>query len=140
MGRIVTKIRVDNLADILLAERGQVAPQQVRSIETDALVDTGATFLCLPSKTITELGLSFLETRIATTATGRVERRIFQGVRLTILDRRCDINVMELQDGVPPLVGYVPLELLDFQPDVQQRTLVASLGTSDKAVSDLFLV
>jgi len=55
MGHIVTKIRVENLGDILLAERGRLAPEQVRSIETEALVDAGATLLCLPSKTIADL-------------------------------------------------------------------------------------
>jgi len=67
-----------------------------------------------------------------------VERRIFEGVRLTILGRRCALDVMELEDGIPALVGYVPLEILDFQPDVQKGTLVPSRGTWDKPVADLY--
>ncbi len=138
MGRIVTKIRVENLGDILLSERGALPHEQVRGVETDALVDTGATFLCLSSQIISELGLAYFETRVATTAVGRVERRIYQNARLTVMGRRCTIDVMELGDGVPALLGYVPLELLDLKPDVQQRALIPNLGTNDKAVADLY--
>ena len=49
MGRIVAKIKVENLMDVLLAERGDLTYEQVRSIEIDALVETRATLLCLPS-------------------------------------------------------------------------------------------
>ena len=138
MGRIVTKIKVENLMDVLLAERGDLPPEQIRNIEIDALVDTGATLLCLPSKTIEDLGLSFLETRTATTARGSVERRVFRGAQLTIMGRTCTVDVMELDDDLPALVGYVPLENLDLQPDVQKRTLIPSRGDRDKMVMDLF--
>jgi predicted aspartyl protease len=137
MGRIMIKIKVENLMDVLLAERGDLPLERVRSIEADALVDSGATLLCLPSKKIAELGLSFLGTRTATTAAGPVERRIFQGARLTIMGRTCTIDVMELDEGVLALVGYIPLENLDLQPDLKKRTLVPYRGSEDKIVMDL---
>jgi hypothetical protein len=55
MGRITVRIKVENLVDALLAERGELPPERVRSIETDAMVDAGATLLCLPFK---KIGLS----------------------------------------------------------------------------------
>ena len=116
MGRIVAKIKVENLMDVLLAERGDLTYEQVRSIEIDALVETRATLLCLPSQIIANLGLSFLGARTATTTNGPIERRIFQGARLSIVGRTCTVDVMELEDGIPALVGYVPLENLDLQP------------------------
>ena len=42
MGRIVVRIKIENLIDVLLAERGDLPPEQVRSVEVDALVDTSA--------------------------------------------------------------------------------------------------
>jgi len=134
VGRVVIKIKVENLVDVLLAERGELLPEQVRSVEMDALVDTGATLLCLPSKKIAELGLSLLETRTATTATGPADRRIFRGAQLSIMGRTCTT----LEEGVPALVGYVPLENLDLQPDPKKRTLVPYRGSEDKIVMDLF--
>jgi len=85
MGRITVNIRVENLEDVLCAERGDLSPQKIRFVEMDALVDTGATLLCLPSKAIANLGLSFLGTRIAMTANGPRESRVFRGAQLTIL-------------------------------------------------------
>lgn len=139
MGRIVAEIRVENLMDVLLAERGDLSPEQIRSIEMEALVDTGATLLCLPFKAVRDLGLSFLGTRIANTATGPVEGRVWRGAQLTILGRTCTVDVMELEDGVPALVGYVPLENLDLQPDPRRKTLTPTPGHGDKIVMDLFL-
>jgi predicted aspartyl protease len=138
MGRIVAKIKVENLADVLLVERGELSPQEIRHKEIEALVDTGATLLCLPSKTIEDLGLSLLGTRRATTATGVVERRVFRGVQLTILERTCTADVMELENGVPALIGYIPLENLDLQPDPQKKTLIPNPEHGDKMVMDLF--
>lgn len=140
MGRIVTKIKVENLADLLLMERGDLSLKEIRQIEMEALVDTGATLLCLPAKAIADLGLSPLGTRRATTATGLIERRVFQGARLTILNRTCTVDVMELENGVPALIGYIPLENLDLQPDPQKKTLVPNPEHGDKMVMDLFFV
>jgi predicted aspartyl protease len=138
MGRITVKIKVENLVDALLAERGELPPERVRSIEMDAMVDTGATLLCLPSQNIARLGLSLLGTRTATTATGPVKRRVFRGAQLTIMGRTCTIDVMELEEGVPALISYIPLENLDLQPDFKGKTLVPYRGSEDKIVMDLF--
>lgn len=140
MGRIVAKIKVENLADVLLVERGELSPQEIRHMEMEALVDTGVTLLCLPAKAIEDLGLSPLGTRRATTATGLVERKVFRGAQLTILDRTCTVDVMELEDSVPALIGYIPLENLDLQPDPQKKTLIPNPEHGDKIVMDLFFV
>lgn len=140
MGRIVAKIKVENLADVLLVERGELSPQEIRHMEMEALVDTGATLLCLPAKAIEDLGLSPLGTRRATTATGVVERKVFRGAQLTILNRTCTVDVMELEDSVPALIGYIPWENLDIQPDPQKKTLIPNPEHGDKMVMDLFFV
>jgi len=140
MGRIVAKIKVENLADVLLVERGELSPQEIRHMEMEALVDTGATLLCLPAKAIEDLGLSPLGIRRATTATGVVERKVFRGAQLTILNRTCTVDVMELEDSVPALIGYIPLENLDLQPDPQKKTLIPNPEHGDKMVMDLFFV
>ncbi|MBM4050005.1 MAG: aspartyl protease [Planctomycetes bacterium] len=138
MGRITLKIKVENLEDILRAERGQLAPEQVRSVQVDALVDTGATLLCLPANAIAGLGLSLLSTRKITTANGPVEIRLFRGARLTIFNRTCTVDVMELQNGVPALIGYVPLEVLDLTLDLKRHAVVPNPEHGDEIVLDLF--
>jgi hypothetical protein len=49
MGIVTTTITVSNLVDEILAERGFIQSEQIRSITiNNVLVDTGATRLCLP--------------------------------------------------------------------------------------------
>ena len=131
-------IRAENLMDVMLAERGELYPKQIRDVELEALVDTGATLLCLPAKVISDLGLTLLGTRGARTANGTVEPQVFQGERLTIMDRTCTVDVMELPEDVPPLVGYIPLENLDLQPDPKKQALIPNPEHDGKMVMDLY--
>ena len=61
MGKITTPLTIINRADQAVAERGLMPADQIRSVAIpNALVDTGATTLCLPSDLIVRLGLSLL--------------------------------------------------------------------------------
>jgi predicted aspartyl protease len=59
MGRTTEKVTVRNYIDIAYADSGIIKPDKIRGIEIDAIVDTGAAYLCLPPKAIKELGLPF---------------------------------------------------------------------------------
>jgi len=115
MGKVVVSARIENLADLSRSDAGDIPAAMVRSIDVDdALVDTGATMLSLPSRHIAALGLKRHRTRTAKTAAGVVSFGIFEAVRLTVQGRDCVIEVCELPDVCPPLIGQVPLEMLDF--------------------------
>ena len=51
------KIKLTNSQDEKDVRRGQMTGDQIRSVEIEALVDTGATMLMLPSDVVTALGL-----------------------------------------------------------------------------------
>lgn len=58
IGKVTTTITVTNHIDQILALRGFIPEEQVRSITLhDVLVDTGATRLCLLRNIILDLGL-----------------------------------------------------------------------------------
>lgn len=40
-------------------DRGEISDDQVRRLSIEALVDSGATFFCLPKSLIQQLGLKF---------------------------------------------------------------------------------
>ena len=62
--RHTTQIELENLYDLVAVKLGVMDPEDVRSlIVVDALVDTGATGLCLPTPVIEQLGLTPIETR-----------------------------------------------------------------------------
>lgn len=57
-GQVVTTITVTNRIDLVMAERGFIAAEEVRSVTLDnVVVDTGATLLSLPAPIISQLGL-----------------------------------------------------------------------------------
>ena len=108
MGRVVTEITVENLEDLWAARRGELPPDQVRSVVIpDALVDTGASMLALPTGVIRQLGLKKNRDRPARATTGPTTVSIYDVVQLTIQGRDCKIEVMELPDGTPALVRPV---------------------------------
>jgi predicted aspartyl protease len=115
LGRVVTQIRVENLQDLWDQERGSLPAEQVRRIDiADALVDTGSTLLSLPTRYIEQLGLKKSRERTVVTTRGVTTAAIYDAVRVTIMDRDCVVEVMEVTDSVPALVGQIPLELLDL--------------------------
>lgn len=79
MGKSIEKVKVQNYGDIYDVSRGRISESEIRTVEIDAVVDTGAIYLCLPPNVIEQLGLSFSHTATVTTANGKVERRIFGG-------------------------------------------------------------
>jgi len=138
MGRVMVTIKVENLADVVRAAKGEIPEGQVHRLEFEARVDTGATLLCLPKSKINELGLSLLDKRRTTTANGVVEREIFQAVSLTLLGRTCSIDVMELPEDAPPLVGYIALENLDLVVDPKSQSVMPNPAHEGKFVMDLY--
>jgi predicted aspartyl protease len=127
MGRVATTAKLENLEDVLAVQRGNLKPDQVRSLEvTDALVDTGATMLGVPRRLIPQLGLLPARTRQARSAGGLITVQVYQAVRLTIQGRECNVDVMELPDDCPVLIGQVPLELLDWVVDPVGQKLIGN--------------
>lgn len=47
MGKTIVSIMVENSTDLDNAEKGLIKPSEVRKLELEALVDTGAELLCL---------------------------------------------------------------------------------------------
>ena len=131
MGHTLVTIKVENVGDWMAVPEKRRGKARIRTvIIPDALVDTGTTYLCLPSRYIKELGLKpFPRTISATTATGVVERRLFGGTMLTIEGRSDIFAVAELPDAAPALVGVIPLEGLDFIVDPTTQTLAGKHGS-----------
>jgi predicted aspartyl protease len=124
MGKVVTTITVINYVDEVLAERGFIQPEEVRSIVlNDVIVDTGATMLCLPASVIQQLGLRYLGEIGTRTAVGDGTARVFQGLKLIVEGREGTFDCVELPDGVEALLGVIPQEQLGLEPDLQNQRL-----------------
>ncbi|MFH1265537.1 MAG: retroviral-like aspartic protease family protein [Planctomycetota bacterium] len=139
MGKVTVPARIENLQDIYLADTGAPPAEQIRAIEVaDALVDTGATLLSLPRRFVEQLGLKRTRTRTARTAAGVMQFGIYGAVRLTVQERDCIIEVAEIPDECPVLIGQVPLEMLDFVVDPAGQKLIGYPDHGGKQMIDLF--
>lgn len=138
MGQTVEKVKVQNFEDILKARRGEISENEIRTVEFDALMDSGAAYLCLPPAEIDRLGLPYAQTRKVKTANGAVERRIFMGGHITIKDRSEQMSVMENDETTPPLIGYLVLEALDFVVDPRSQQLIGNPQHDGKWITDLY--
>jgi predicted aspartyl protease len=127
MGRVLVEATIENLEDLWAVKRGLMAPDQVRRVTiTDALADTGAAMLSLPTRLIRQLGLTKTGRRRVNSSLGIREADVYDAVRLTIQGRDCPLDVMEVPDTVPVLIGQIPLERLDLVVDLQSRRLTGN--------------
>ena len=139
MGKVIVSAKIENLFDIEEVFEGQISDDQVRRLEVDdALVDTGATSLSLPKRLIEQLGLRRLRTAMAKTAAGMTTFGIYSPVRLTIQGRDCTVEVGELPDECPPLIGVIPLEILDFVVNPKSQTLIGNPAHGGEQMFDMF--
>ncbi len=139
MGRVVVEAIIENLEDLWAVRRGSLPAEQVRRVVIgDALVDSSATLLSLPTRVIRELGLQPVSTKRITSSAGVGEATLFDTVRLTIQGRSCGMDVIEVPDTVPVLIGQIPLEHLDFTIDLRGRCLVGNPAHGGEHMYELF--
>ena len=127
MGRVLTEVTLENLEDLWEVERQQLSEEQARRVVvSEALVDTGATFLSLPSRLIEQLGLRKMFVRKITSSIGPGEANVYGPVRLTIQDRICHADVLEVADSMPVLIGQIALVALDLVVDPGRQRLIGN--------------
>jgi len=63
---------------------------------------------------------------------------VYDAVRLTIQGRDCTMDVMEVPDGTPVLIGQLPLEHLDFVVDLRSHSLIGNPAHGGEHLYDLF--
>ena len=124
MGKVTTTLTITNRIDQILAERGFIRADQIRSLTLeDVLVDSGATRLCLPANIISDLGLVLQGEVDVKIAVGVQKVRIFRELSLAVEGREGTFNCIELPADADPLLGLIPLEDLGLEPDLQNQQL-----------------
>ena len=121
MGRIITQIKIANFSD------------SSKAIEIDALVDTGASYLTLPSAWKKRLGdLKKIEDVEVEMGAGEIRKaEIYAAVSIKVANFRevvsevLFIDMEKNEDGeYEPLVGYLVLEAIPVAVDMLGHRLV----------------
>ena len=123
MGEVRIRVRLTNGADRTLAQLGKIAPTEVRSIEADAMVDTGAVRCVIPAELASRLGVLLQGGRTVAYADGRSEVVPFAGPIYFEIDGRDTFDdAYVLGDEV--LIGQTVLEKMDWLVDCNRQRLV----------------
>ncbi len=116
MRTVMTKVKLMNLGDWMEKRQGRLRPDQVRSLELDMVVDTGAVRPAIPEEVAEalELPLSGENRQPVRLADGTVREFEIVPVAFEILGRADHCGFFVLPRGTTPLLGQVPLEVLDL--------------------------
>ena len=135
MGKVIVRLKLTNYLDLEL-KRLKVRKDKPRALETDALVDTGATRLYLKSSVIKALGLKKQGEVQSKTTNGVRRRAVYSAARLDLMARNGAFEVVEVDDNVPNLLGQIPLEYLDLVVDPKGQKLIPNPEHDDKQMSE----
>ena len=135
MGKVIVKFTLTNYDD-LVAKKLKVLKRKPRSMEVEALVDTGATRLYLKPSVIKALGLHKTDTVISRTTNGNCERGVYSPVQMELMGRSGNFNVVDIDESVPNLLGQIPLEYLDLVVDPKAQVLRGNPEHGDKLMTE----
>jgi predicted aspartyl protease len=139
VGKVIVPAKIENFDDVKAAMRGVLPEDQIRKLDIpNARIDTGATVLSMPKRLIEQLGLMQLKTAEVKTAMGLTTVGVYEPVRLTIQGRGCEVSVTEVADTCPVLIGFIPLELLDFLVDSKNQRLIGNPEHDGKFMIDMY--
>lgn len=138
MGRVLVEMTVESVEDLWAARKGELPADKVRKVVIpDALVDTGASTIALPTSVIQQLGLKKVKERPVRVATGTGTVSVYDVVQFTIMGREGKLEVIEVPDGNPALIGQLPLEMLCFVVDMKTHRLIGDPFTGGEHIIDL---
>ena len=141
MGKVMTRLKLTNALDAGYAHNGTLHPDQVRTTELDALVDTGATLLALPEDVVDKLGLRQFDWRKVRLADGTVREVALVGdLQIEILGRMMTCDALVVPAGSTALIGQMQLEALDLIVDANSREARVNPASPDVPLLDLLQV
>lgn len=139
LGRVLTEATIENLEDQWAVERGMKSADQARHIVVaDAVVDTRITLLAMPTRFIRRLGLSKTSSKRVLSSIGVAVAAVYDAVRLTIQGRSRIMDVVEVPNSMPVLIGRIPLVHLDFVVNLSSRTLIGNPAHGGEHIYELY--
>ncbi len=133
MGEIRTKVKLTNAVDQALVSMGKLTSSEVRHLEVEAIVDTGAVASVIPIHIVEQLGLIIRGHRVAKYADGRNDTvGVTSPVLFDILNRDTIEEALVLGDEV--LIGQTVLEKLDLLADCTGQRLIPNPARPNQPV------
>jgi len=129
MGTFVEKITLENSRDRGNAKSGYIKEDQIRSVEVEAMPDTGAWTLVINEDIRQKLGLTIEETSESTLADGKTSvYDVTEGIKIRWKDRSTTLPAIVVPEADDILLGALPLEAMDLMVDPVHKRLVGVHG------------
>ena len=133
MGFIHENITIKNACDVINAGRGIISESQVRQVNVQAVVDTGAFVMIMSEEVCNELGLTIKGDKSVSLADRTYKNcKITEPVEIHWKDRFSTMNALVLPGANEILLGVLPLEDMDLIVDPKNQKLIGAHG--DKAI------
>jgi len=129
MGLVYTEITLKNADDKMMAKKGYIKEEDVRTKTTTAMVDTGAWTLVINEAIRQELGLDVCGKEPGRLADGQMVSLEMAGpLEIWWKDRSFLMPALVAPNATDILLGAIPLEALDLVVDPRNETLVGRHG------------
>jgi hypothetical protein len=141
MGEVRVKVRITNSADAQAAQAGKLPAEKVRSIEADALVDTGAVRSCVPAPLVERLGVVPFESSLVEYADGRKEPvGLADGLRFEVMNPVVFGRLSAQRISLTPVAGLARFSTVLLRLAVPEEPTWESEKMSVRRLFDYFLV
>ena len=127
MGKVVEKVKLTSLFE----------PE--KSLEVEAVIDTGATMVVLPRDIVEELGLRKMREVKVRYANNKETKPIYGVVNIELKGRSANIDVLVEEKGSQPLIGQVLLELLDLIVEPKTRKLIPNPASPEMPMMEILM-
>jgi clan AA aspartic protease len=127
MGLVYAKIELISGDDLALNRRGFLPEDQIKRLNVDALVDSGAYMLVINQHIKEQLDLPVLEeqtARLADESEVRVE--VVGPVEVRFENRSTTVRAMVFSGDTEVLLGAIPMEDMDVLIDPKQQRLIVN--------------
>ena len=115
MGLTYANIELLNGDDVALNRRNYMTSDEIRQVEVNMLVNSGALMLVINEEIRQALGLSIIDHRPSQLANAtRLELPVAGSIMVRFEGRFCTTNALVLPDDNEPLLGAIPLEEMDL--------------------------
>jgi clan AA aspartic protease len=123
MGAVYVRVRLSNAGDVEKVRTGQTSQKTVRTIEVDALVDTGSTRSAVTKEVAKHLGLNIMSRAQGTLADGtRISIGFSSPIAFEIMGRETFEGAYIMGDEV--LIGQTALDATDLLVDCKNQQVL----------------
>jgi clan AA aspartic protease len=127
MGLVYANIELINAVDFENARRHIIGEDEVRHIQLNMLVDSGAYMMAINETIQSQLELPLIEKRRVQLADGRVmEYDVVGPVHVNFANRKATCNAFVLPGDSEPLLGAIPMEEMDVLIHPQRQELIVN--------------